>query len=736
MVTSPQLFLGRDAEIDALERVLDGGVRLVTIVGPLGAGKTRLASEFCARRGDATCFVDLTDVFERDAFLRKVASALGVSLIGDAEQQLCAALSACDFDVVVFDNFEQIVGAARDIVGRFVSTPNAPTFVVTTREALDLAEEVRIALGSLPGDAAVELFEKRARAVLPTFTVADADRVVVAELLAGLDNLPLVIELAAARVSVLPPAQLLRRLTDRFQHVRETEPKRTPRQASLQGAIAWSWDLLDADERRALAQSSVFRGGFSLEAAEAILDAPDPIAMTQKLVDKSLLRREASRRDPMDVRFRHYESIRAFAADRLEGEDTAAAHAGFFEEVAQVLDSCLKQGADAGTQADAFAQLDEEFGNLLEALRVSGSEQIGLAVDELLEARGPAGMRKRVLTSWTGAGAGETRRLVALAETELSQGRLDAAESWLYEARRREPHVETELTAGRIQRARGDIQAAERAARAAIELADSPSEEARARANLAVATEDLDEAREQCEISLRLLARDPDARLAAMVRNVAGTLAMMSLDLDTATAHFGRVLPDAGALGEARLQGAALSNLALVGHYRGELDDAAYRFGAAAEALRKTGLLAEAAMATGNRAAVLIEQQHWAKAATDLADADEILGGRGGAVEGVIVATRAWSCSTPLARMLRPRPSMLRSPPTKHGSPRPRTHCWMPWNRLRRPGSSRESSARRGAPTTSRSLESGSPLYATACLATSRPASTRCSKTRRAAGCS
>ena len=648
MTSLPPMFVGRDAELDALERVLDGGVRLVTIVGPLGAGKTRLARELCVRRGAATCFVDLTDVFERDAFLRTIAARLGVGLTsGDPVEQLAGALEACDFDVVVLDNFEQIVGVASPIVAALVERPNVPQLVITTREALGLSAEVRIALGALPAQFAVQLFEARAQAVVPNFVVADDDRETVAALLDQLDNLPLVIELAAARAGVLPPAQLLQRLASRFTHVRETQPTRTPRQASLRGAIEWSWELLDEDERQALIRSSVFRGGFSLDAAEAVLGVPDPIATTQALVAKSLLRREASVRDRMDVRFHHYESIRAYAAERLEGDERATtinAHRAHFGALADRLAAPLRDGANGAAQADALARLDEELGNLLAVLSDGTDEAAaaGLAVDRLLEARGPAEMRRRVLTSFKTRGDDEMRRQLALAETELALGRIDAAQAWLHDAQTAGDHIECALTACRIARARGDLDAARRAAARAIELANTPRDEARARANLAaVTTDDLSVASAQCDAALRLLARHEDARLSVMVRNVAGTIAMTALDLDTAAAHFGRVLPDAAALGESRVEAAARSNLALVDHYRGQLDDAAAQFAAATTAFRRIGLRAESAMASGNRAAVLLELGRFEDAAAELVDAGQILGGRGGPAEGVVLATRA-----------------------------------------------------------------------------------------------
>ena len=197
--------------------------------------------------------------------------------------------------LIVLDNFEQVVQHADATVGRWLDAPDA-AYMVTSRERLNLAGEVVQVVQSLPLDgAAIELFVARARGVKPDFTLDDSERRVIAQVVGLLDGLPLAIELAAARIALLSPAQLLLRLRERFTLL---AGRRGPsRQATLRAAIDWSWHLLNAWEQAALEQCSVFEGGFTLAAAEAVIDlsdwhdVPPVVDAIQALVDKSLLRR-------------------------------------------------------------------------------------------------------------------------------------------------------------------------------------------------------------------------------------------------------------------------------------------------------------------------------------------------------------------------------------------------------------------------------------------------------------
>ncbi len=294
-------FVGRGADLQAIARHFDTGARLVTLLGPGGTGKTRLAVRYGhAWLGDwpgGVWFCDLSEASTLDGIHYAAGSALGVRLgAGDAAAQLAEAIAGRGRCLVVLDNFEQVAQHAAATVGRWLDGAPEAAFMVTSRERLNLAGEVVQPVEPLPLDGpAIELFVVRARAQRPDFVLDDAQRAVVAEVTSLLDGLPLAIELAAARIAVLSPAQLLLRLRDRFKLLAGRGG--TGRQATLRAAIDWSWQLLTAWEQSAFEQCSVFEGGFTLAAAEAVVDlapwpdAPPVIDAVQALVDKSLLRR-------------------------------------------------------------------------------------------------------------------------------------------------------------------------------------------------------------------------------------------------------------------------------------------------------------------------------------------------------------------------------------------------------------------------------------------------------------
>jgi predicted ATPase len=654
LTTPSTSFVGRGEEIDALGRVVSSGVRLVTLVGPPGAGKTRLSVEFCRDR-DRALFVDLTAARTELDVLRTLADALDVQVGGeDPMRQIGWALDDASWDVVVLDNCEQIVDVARRAVETWLGLSERPQFVVTSREALDLPAEIRISLGPLTADDALRLFEARARAVVPDFSIGESDRQTVTSLLEALDNLPLVIELAAARVTVLPPAQLLRRLSDRFAVVRDTS-RATPRQASLEGAIDWSWEMLDAAQRRALARASVFRGGFSLEAAEALLDVDSPVDTLEALVEKSLIRRARSSRDPMDVRFRPYESVRSYAEKKLSDDERGALreqHARWYAEQASDWAAPLRDGDTARAQIDALERIGEEYANLWQALDSNPDEvraEAGLALDAYLEARGPTSSRRDVF-SRIGEVASEALRLrvtVARALAELAMGELARAAALIDEldgvdasGRQR---AEFALARSRIARSQGEPEAArvfaEEAVDAAVEAGDRRME-ALGRANVAVvAFSEPERARRELRRALELASRSEDARLRLQLRNLAGTLAMNRGDLVDARAHFERALPAAQSLSDHRVVAALRSNIALAEHYGDRLDEARSGFTAAHRAFRRVGLRHEAAIALGNRAAVEIDLGDYEAALETIQESLEAIGGTDTQAEAIVLAT-------------------------------------------------------------------------------------------------
>ncbi|MBL8358984.1 MAG: tetratricopeptide repeat protein [Rubrivivax sp.] len=323
-------FVGRARELRELGDRLAGGQRLLTVLGSGGTGKTRLVRRYArAWLGEwpgGVTFCDLSDARDVGGICAAAASALGVSLgRDDPVAQIGHVLERRGRNLVILDNFEQVAADAAATLGLWADRAFDATFVVTSRERLHLAGEQTLLLDPLPMDGdAIDLFAVRARAQRAGFEL-DPCRHDVARIVQLLDGLPLAIELAAARVRILSPAQILQRLSDRFVLLAGARGA-TARQTTLRAAIDWSWELLAPWEQSALAQCSVFDGGFTLAAAEAVLDlapwadAPTALDVVQALVDKSLLRTwhpGGGRVDIAEPFFGMYMSIHQYASQRL-----------------------------------------------------------------------------------------------------------------------------------------------------------------------------------------------------------------------------------------------------------------------------------------------------------------------------------------------------------------------------------------------------------------------------------
>ena len=335
-------FVGRSTELRALAARLDAGARLLTVLGPGGTGKTRFVRRYgWTWLGDwpgGVYFCDLSEARSLDGIFFAVASALQVPLgKEDPGVQLGHAIAGRNRCLIILDNFEQVLEHAPVTLGRWLDRAADAAFVVTSRERLHLPGEEILPIEPLPLEKeAIDLFAARARAQRPDFVLGDANRAAVAEVVRLLDGLPLAIELAAARVRVLSPAQLVERLRDRFSLLAGASGG-AARQATLRAAIDWSWDLLTPWEQAALAQCAVFEGGFTLEAAESVLDlsawpdAPPAMDAVQALVDKSLLRTwvpaEQGRFDIEEPYFGMYVSIHEYAAEKLKASGPGAERA-------------------------------------------------------------------------------------------------------------------------------------------------------------------------------------------------------------------------------------------------------------------------------------------------------------------------------------------------------------------------------------------------------------------------
>ena len=321
-------FLGRERELfEAVSVVLERDPRVLTVVGPGGTGKTRFAIELARLLSEeadgGTVFVPLAPLRDAELVVSAVADRLGAP---SAEVTAVAARVGDRRTHAVVDNVEHLLPRAARPLAELATAAPALRLVVTSREALRIQGEHELDLPPLADEEAVTLFVERAGSVR-----AGVDRTTaVHELCRRLDRLPLALELAAARTKVLTPEALLERLSGRLDLLKGTRDA-DERHATLRATIAWSHDLLDEREQRLFRALSVFRGGCTLESAEAVCDADlDTLA---SLLDKSLLRRRTGRLG--EERYWMLETIREFAAERLEesGESERLEESGEADDI-------------------------------------------------------------------------------------------------------------------------------------------------------------------------------------------------------------------------------------------------------------------------------------------------------------------------------------------------------------------------------------------------------------------
>ncbi|MDX6419874.1 MAG: hypothetical protein QOG28_4494, partial [Trebonia sp.] len=400
----PTSFIGRDEDVAGVLKRL-GAERLVTLTGPGGVGKTRLATEVATSVTVPAWLAELAPVTDPAEVPYAILDALGLrersiaprgaEMAGDPVDRLAGALADRDA-VLILDNCEHVIDAAASLVARLLNDCPKVKVLATSREPLQIPGETLHVVAPLaaPRESdipefsasypAVRLFADRAAAVLPGFELAAANAEAVASICRNLDGMPLAIELAAPWLRTLTPAQLAARLDDRFALLTAGSRTALPRHKTLRAVVDWSWDLLSERERVLARRLAVFPGGATLTAAERVcagqpgqeaspLPASAVLPTLAGLVGKSLLSRSDAQDD--EPRYRMLDTVRAYGLERLaeanEDAATRAASARFYLEFAETADPQLR----TKTQAHWFRALTAEQDNVNAAIRWAVARQ-------------------------------------------------------------------------------------------------------------------------------------------------------------------------------------------------------------------------------------------------------------------------------------------------------------------------------------------------------------------------
>ncbi len=665
----PDRFVGREADLARLEHFVSEGGGLITIKGPGGSGKTRLARRLGrrlqGRLSGGVWFCDLSECGNLRELLQEVGSTLDLPLSRGEPDELVLLLGHVlrghGSSLLVLDNFEQLAEHAPATLNWWRTLAPETVLLVTSRTRLKLAGEKILELDSLSAAEGVSLLLARAEG----WSAGEVDEAHLLEIVRRLDGLPLAIELAASRSRLLSPPKLLERLTERFKLLRSQPIPGKERGATLWATIDWSWELLESWEQAALSQLSVFRGGFFLEEAEEVLDleaypdAPWAMDVVGGLLDSSLLFSRSRLGQP---RFGMYESIRDYASQRLassgDRDGARKRHARCF--------------AALGTQESRDALyvhggLERLHRMLAERENLLAGFEAALALGEASAARGCALAAMKVLERTGPLEAGRS----------IGQQALDAG------GLREEERLQLMRELAWIQSLQGQVEPAIAMGLRALALAQRlgvRAQEARIHSNLAFMYQNrlqMDRAEAHYECALEL-AREVGNRplegvilshqgsqwmvlnregarqrlesavgIAQEVGNsqseahARGNLAMLCSrqgEVQAALAHFWEAIGLCRAGGNRRLEGSALSGLAELLCTEGRLDEAMEACLAALAIHRRLGNRVQECIALGNMGDIHIDQGDGAAAAHRLRAAialgDEVLPSAAGAFRG------------------------------------------------------------------------------------------------------
>ncbi len=596
-------IIGRAAERAAVQALLlRDDVPLVTITGPGGVGKTRLAQQVAADMDDRfpgeIRFVSLAAIRDPSLVVPAIAQNVGLVALSGRTPKTGLQQFLRDRDyLLVLDNFEQVAGAASEIGDLLDACPGLK-IIVTSRESLRIAYEQefpvrplalpervsRAQTGQLESEATT-LFVQRARAVRPDFSVTDETAATIAEICIRLDGLPLAIELAAARTKLLSPKAILARLVDRFTLLSRDSRDVPPRLRTMRDAVGWSYDLLSDDERELFRLLSVFPGGFTIEAAEALtrkqhdsvnaesasIDPDRSLAHpagqslldgVSSLLDKSLLLQTDQSSD--QPRFGMFETIRAFAQEQLEAHGEA-------EATRQAMASWLVELTEPAF-SEQFGPRQRYWTDMLEAEHDNLRAVLRWAID-----------REDVETA---------RRLIraALLFWHIS-GRFGEGRSWAEETLTISPQSQSPATRSSLLLVAAWMTFYEGHVERALELAKQSTSEAKtagggfllaqahhANSQIAEVQGRFEEAVLLLEEALRLYRDSGDVIWPPHLLNALGHAAYEGGDIPAATRYFETALSEFRALGNTYGEGIVLTNVAKVSRAHHRYDRAIFLF--------------------------------------------------------------------------------------------------------------------------------------------------------------